>query len=228
MSASYLTKNTDRIEWFTDFLAEEEAKWTETPVEAGSGESEVTFPSAMGGVALMTTDNADNDSIQAQHAAGFMIGAVGPVVFDTRVKLTAGALSDFGVGLVETDTTVLAGFNNGILIYCVEATENLLVVKFADGGSAETFTTGIKLDDDTWHKLRLEIYPTTVANKAHFKLFLDDAGHGDKNSARFHEGTTTKLEQATLFRPTMALAAREAAAKTAYVDLMRVNAPRPD
>lgn len=227
--------NDNRINWFTDFLAEEAAQWTETPVEGGSLESELSFDATTGGVAVLTTDNADNDAINAQHAQGFILAqAAGAITIEARVKITAGTLSDFAFGFVETDTAVLhatggvPAFNNGILLYTLEGTSNRLVVRFSDGGSTDAFTTDIYLDDATWHRIRLVIYPDMDnANNARFEVYLDDNGLQDIKASHCYKGKTTRLEQGTLFRPTLALAAREAAVKTAYCDYLRISLPRP-
>lgn len=91
-------------------------EWTVTRVEGGTGESTITRVDGVGGLARITTDNVENDGINAQ-----LIGEAFELTADQYlyfgafgVTLSDATQSDFFLGLAITDTDILGGVTDRI------------------------------------------------------------------------------------------------------------------
>lgn len=116
--------------------------WTVTLVEAGAGESTITFLDEVGGTMRLTTDAAENDGINMQIAAEtFKLVAGKPCYFGIRLDVNDATQSDFLVGLCITDTDLLGGMTDGVYFRKVDATANVAAV--TEKNSTETVTAAV-------------------------------------------------------------------------------------
>lgn len=209
-----------------DFLDSIAANWTSTVTSAGSGDSAASYPAEANGVQLLTTDDADNDRVEAQHSARFYLGTANKVKFLARVRLTTIGQLDYGVGAIGTDTDWLgdaATFSEGFIFFVADGSSTLQV-KFSLGGSSETFDTGITLAAATWYDLCLEIQPSpNVTGQAVFHVFINQT---DMVRDPNYTDTTSKYSGAALVGFVHGLQAGEAVAKTARLDCIGIEVPR--
>lgn len=103
--------DSDFFRWFNDFLTYTAALWTITTVEAGAGAAtEALATDQVGGVLVVTNDDADNDAdfFQLLPAAGHFTFVSGKKMgWRARVKLSDATECDFIIGLYPTDTSPL-------------------------------------------------------------------------------------------------------------------------
>ena len=104
-----------------DFVATDAASdvipgWTATLVEAGAGESTVTVDKTSGGHLVLTTDANDNDGVNIQLDGQAFECTTGQAMtyFGIKFAVSDAEQTDFLVGLCGTDTTLLAGLEEGI------------------------------------------------------------------------------------------------------------------
>jgi hypothetical protein len=140
--------------FFEDFFNWHSTQWTSTETEGGAGDAAIavssTADSASNGVLSITTDNADNDSVELQ-----MLGeawdlesltAGKKIWFEARIKLSAATEVDALVGLCITDTDLIDGMSDGIYFHKDDgdtnwdfATEkNTTATEVAAAGTADT------------------------------------------------------------------------------------------
>ncbi len=97
--------------WVNDFLTYTAALWTITTTEAGAGAATEALATAeVGGVLVVTNDDADNDAdfFQLLPAAGHFTFVSGKKMgWRARVKLSDASECDFIIGLYPTDTSPL-------------------------------------------------------------------------------------------------------------------------
>lgn len=83
--------------------------WVTTVVEGGAGETTMVPAQTAGAVALITTDAAEYDGINAQvQGEAFKLTAGRPMYFGAKVTLSEATQIDFLVGLCELQTALLA------------------------------------------------------------------------------------------------------------------------
>lgn len=101
---------------FADFLLYDAAHWTITIVEAGYGSAAITLVNEAGGVIQIVNDDADNDSVQFQlKGEPFKLVTGKPLWFEVKFR-TADVLEvDLLFGICITDTTLIAGFSDGVI-----------------------------------------------------------------------------------------------------------------
>ena len=104
-----------------DFDKYTASDWVITTTEGGSGNASEALGDGDGGLLVVTNDDADDDSDEFQWAGGsggviesFKYEAAKGLYFKTRFKVNDATQSDFAVGLVITDTTVIDGTTDGI------------------------------------------------------------------------------------------------------------------
>ncbi|MBT4085509.1 MAG: hypothetical protein HOE83_17120 [Alphaproteobacteria bacterium] len=101
---------TNYLTFWDDFIDEPFAtEWTITAVSAGTGTSAISTPDTHGGMALITSADAENDGIWAQKIAETFLMASGKKTWiKTRLSISDATQSDWIVGLHSTSTTPLA------------------------------------------------------------------------------------------------------------------------
>ena len=119
-----LLKQPDPIKYHVyheDFDKYTASDWVITTTEGGSGNASEALGDGDGGLLVVTNDDADDDSDEFQWAGGsggviesFKYEAAKGLYFKTRFKVNDATQSDFAVGLVITDTTVIDGTTDGI------------------------------------------------------------------------------------------------------------------
>ena len=104
-----------------DFDKYTASDWVITTTEAGGGDATEALGDGDGGLLVVTNDAADNDSDEFQWAGGsggviesFKYEAAKGLYFKTRFKVNDATQSDFAVGLIITDTTIIDGVTDGI------------------------------------------------------------------------------------------------------------------
>lgn len=101
---------------FADFLMFVEAHWNVTKVELGYGSASLTLQDIVGGVLRITCDTSDNDSVQIQlKGEPFKLVSGKPCWFEARFKTAEATQIDLLFGLCITDTTLIAGFSDGVV-----------------------------------------------------------------------------------------------------------------
>ncbi len=181
--------------------------WISTETEGGAGDAAITIDDAAGGVLKIVNDGADNDSVELQyHAELFKMATGKPCWFETRVKISDATQSDFAVGLVATDTTVIDGTDDGVYFKKDDGDANIDFVTTKNGTGTATDTT-VDAADNTWVKLG---------------FFFDGAStvYGYVNGVLKVTHTTNICDDEEL-TVTLAVQNGEAAAKTFYVDYVK-------
>ena len=104
-----------------DFDKYTASDWVITTTEAGGGDATEALGDGDGGLLVVTNDAADNDSDEFQWAGGsggviesFKYEAAKGLYFKTRFKVSDATQSDFAIGLIITDTTIIDGVTDGI------------------------------------------------------------------------------------------------------------------
>lgn len=94
--------------YFNDFDTYVVGEWTITTTEAGAGDATEALTDGDGGLLLITNDAADNDLDFFQKVGeSFKWVAGKPMLFGARFKVSDATQSDFVIGLIITDTTLL-------------------------------------------------------------------------------------------------------------------------
>ena len=156
-----LLKQPDPIKYHVyheDFDKYTASDWVITTTEGGSGAATEALGDGDGGLLVVTNDDADDESDEFQWAGGsggviesFKYEAAKGLYFKTRFKVNDATQSDFAVGLVITDTTVIDGTTDGIFFRKADgATSIELVIEKA---STETTVSCGDAADDTFMTL---------------------------------------------------------------------------
>ena len=118
-----------------DFDKYTASDWVITTTEAGSGAATEALGDGDGGLLVVTNDDADDDSDEFQWAGGsggviesFKYEAAKGLYFKTRFKVNDATQSDFAVGLVITDTTVIDGTTDGIFFRKADGSTSMELV----------------------------------------------------------------------------------------------------
>jgi hypothetical protein len=156
-----LLKQPDPIKYHVyheDFDKYTASDWVITTTEGGSGNASEALGSGDGGLLVVTNDDADDDSDEFQWAGGsggviesFKYEAAKGLYFKTRFKVNDATQSDFAVGLVITDTTVIDGTTDGIFFRKADGATSIELVIEKD--STETTVSCGDAADDTFMTL---------------------------------------------------------------------------
>ena len=141
-----------------DFDKYTASDWVITTTEGGSGNASEALGDGDGGLLVVTNDDADDDSDEFQWAGGsggviesFKYEAAKGLYFKTRFKVNDATQSDFAVGLVITDTTVIDGATDGIFFRKADGSTSMELVIEKD--STETTVSCGTAADDTFMTL---------------------------------------------------------------------------
>jgi hypothetical protein len=114
-----------------DFDKYTASDWVITTTEGGSGNASEALGDGDGGLLVVTNDDADDDSDEFQWAGGsggviesFKYEAAKGLYFKTRFKVNDATQSDFAVGLVITDTTVIEKDSTETTVSCGTAADD--------------------------------------------------------------------------------------------------------
>jgi len=156
-----LLKQPDPIKYHVyheDFDKYTASDWVITTTEGGSGAATEALGDGDGGLLVVTNDDADDDSDEFQWAGGsggviesFKYEAAKGLYFKTRFKVNDATQSDFAVGLVITDTTVIDGTTDGIFFRKADGATSIELVIEKD--STETTVSCGDAADDTFMTL---------------------------------------------------------------------------
>jgi hypothetical protein len=129
-----LTQNAVRFDGpIADFMVWDTSHWTITIVEAGGGSASAALQNEKGGVLLVTNDNFDDDSYQAQFLGEmFKMEAQKEAYFECRFQVADITDTDLLFGLCITDTTLIAGMSDGIFWRKDDGDANLDLVTTKD------------------------------------------------------------------------------------------------
>lgn len=157
--------------WFDDFdrfdgAATGAHDWMVTTVQAGTGAGSLVVSDALGGVLLITTDDADNDGSMVQWAGMNTISTIAEVAetfvftpgkrtwFAARFQLSEVTQSDFIVGLALADATPLDVTDGVFFLKADDAATLALVSKIVTPATAST--TVATLVAATWYEFAFE------------------------------------------------------------------------
>jgi hypothetical protein len=180
--------------------------WTVTRVEAGAGESTIARTDGVGGVALITTDAAENDGINMQAIGEAFKLASGNVVYcGFRIKASATTQNDFFVGLAITDTDILGGVTDRIGFEKLDGVTDVKAMLEKD--STETLTASLATLDTSYHTYEFYFDGTNV------EFFIDGVSKATP--------AVTNLPNDEELRVSIHALAGEAVAKTFDVDFAK-------
>lgn len=134
-------------------------EWLVTVIDSGTANAEtiVAADSALGGWVTFTNNAADNDALEMQkNGEAFLITPNKDIIFMIRVRVADISETDWEFGLCNTDTTILAGHNDGIYFRCPDSTGDIDCVTEDD--TNETVTdSGEDLVDAEFRVLGFEL-----------------------------------------------------------------------
>ena len=196
----------DLVTFFDDFISFAAADWTITTTEGGSGSASEALGTEVGGVLVVTNDDADDDRDFFQKPGeAFLFASGKPLKFSFRGKLSDVTQSDFIAGLQITDTTPLA-VTDGIFFRKNDADTGLDFVVCKD--STETVVEDVAaLVNDTY--VKLEFYYDGTPNGT-IDIFV--------NGARVGSAVSTNAPDDEVLTPSFGVQNGEAAAKVLTVD----------
>lgn len=114
-------------------------RWTVTKTQAGAGSSTFALTPGQGGLALITTDNADQDGVNAQFGQGlYMPTNTAYLYFGVRFKVDEDTQNRWFVGLSDLETDILGRITS----ITSSSVANPTVITT---GSAHGLTTGDKV-----------------------------------------------------------------------------------
>lgn len=183
--------------------------WTVTRTEAGAGgESTITREDIVGGVLRLTTDNADNDGINAQLLGeSFKLVAGNVLYFGIRMKANEATQNDFFVGLAITDVDILGGVTDRIGF---EKLDGATAVKaMLEKDSTETLTASLLTLNTSYHT-----YEFYLNEDGNVEFFVDGVSAATP--------AVTNLPNDEELRLTLQYLTGEAAAKQLDIDWVRV------
>jgi len=156
-----LLKQPDPIKYHVyheDFDKYTASDWVITTTEGGSGAATEALGDGDGGLLVVTNDDADDDSDEFQWAGGsggviesFKYEAAKGLYFKTRFKVSDATQSDFAIGLIITDTTIIDGVTDGIFFEKDDASTSINLIIKKD--STETTVSCGDAADDTFMTL---------------------------------------------------------------------------
>ena len=146
--------------------------WTITRVEAGTSESTFGPADGQGGLGVITTDDSENDGINAQRRGeAFKLTSAARVYFGIRFKVSEATQSDYFVGLAITDTDILGGVTDRVGFEKLDGSTSVTALLEKD--STETQVTAVMTQDaDTYHTL--EFFWDGAANRVYFYVDVEE------------------------------------------------------
>lgn len=184
-------------------------EYTVTYIDVGAGTSLINQAITAGNRALVTTAQNENDSCEMQLVGTpFQIASGKPFYFGIKCSISDATQSDFLVGLASKDTNLIAAHavaiaDDGVYFYKLDAGTSI-VAAAEKAGVVSTAAVGTAMDTSK------HIYEITF----------------DGTSLSFYFDATlvsvmTSGWPTVVLSPSFALAAGEAAAKTASIEWMR-------
>lgn len=196
-----------------DFLAWITGNWNITIVEAGYGSASAALQNIVGGVLLVTNAAGDNDAYQAQwKGEPFKLQTGKFCYFEAKFKTSEITQIDLLFGLCITDTTLIAGFSDGV-VWAKDDGDAYLDCKTIKGSSATEEAAIASLVADTWTKVGFYFdgYSTITP-------YLNGVAYTSKN-------LITNIPDDEEITPSFAVMNGEAVAKSLYIDyVMAVQA----
>lgn len=130
-----------------------DVEWTNTRVEAGSGESTFSAVNAAGGadgVCEIATDNASADGVNAQlRGESFKLASTNVVYFGMRMKVDEASKDDLFIGLATTDTDIIGGIADAAGFTKLNTTTATRA--FVEKSSAQTISGTLATIDTNYH-----------------------------------------------------------------------------
>ena len=129
--------------------------WLVTVTDGGSDNAEVivTSDAEPGGVVTITTNDADDDSMELQmNGEAFAVNARNDMWFSIRMKLSDADTCDWFVGLATTDTAVIDGTNDSIGFRNASNSADIRYIQ-EDDTNETTADTTYDFADDTFRTL---------------------------------------------------------------------------
>ena len=189
-------------------------QWLVTLVDGGSDNGEVIAcaDDAAGGYLTMTTNDADDDSIEMQmNGEAWKLATGKTLVFEVRMKGADVSEFDWFVGLAITDTTVMTAVTDRIGFECPDSTGDIDAISEKDG-SQTTTDSAQDLADDTFVTLRFEAEGT---GKVRYYV--------DGSLVATH---TTNIPEDEALTPTICIRNASGAARTMTLDYILVARDR--
>lgn len=192
----------------TDFTTG--CEYTNTVIDVGAGTSLASQAITAGNRCLLTTAQAENDSVELQVVGTpFQLASGHPLYFGAKVSISDATQSDFVVGLCSTDTNIIATHaialaDDGAYFYKLDAGTVIYAAAEKSGTVAAT-ACGTAMDTS---KHIYEIYYDGVGAVS----FYFDGGLVVQATSGYPTAVIT---------PSIGLAAGAAAAKTGLVEWMR-------
>ena len=185
----------------------------------GSGAATEALGDGDGGLLVVTNDDADDDSDEFQWAGGsggviesFKYEAAKGLYFKTRFKVSDATQSDFAVGLVITDTTIIDGVTDGIFFRKADGSTSMELVIEKD--STETTVSCGTAADDTFMTLAFYYDPK------------DRKFHAYKDNVEVGTGVNTNAPDDEELAVSFALQNGEAVAKVMTLDYISAGKER--
>jgi len=193
--------------------------WVITTTEGGSGDATEALGDGDGGLLVVTNDDADNDSDEFQWAGGsggviesFKYEATKGLYFKTRFKVNDATETDFAIGLIITDTTIIDGVTDGIYFRKADGATSIELVIEKD--STETTVSCGDAADDTFMTLGYYYDPK------------DRKFHVYKDNVKVGTGLTTNVPDDEELAVSFAIQNGAAAAKVMTLDYISAGKER--
>ena len=193
--------------------------WVITTTEAGGGDATEALADGDGGLLVITNDAADNDSDELQWAGGsggviesFKFEAAKGLYFKTRFKVSDATQSDFAIGLIITDTTIIDGVTDGIFFEKDDGSTSVNLIIKKD--STETSVSCGTAADDTFMTLAFYYDPK------------DRKFHVYKDNVEVGSGVNTNAPDDEELAVSFALQNGEAVAKVMTLDYISAGKER--
>jgi hypothetical protein len=187
------------------------------------------------GILTMTTGATENDSNEMQlNGESFKLATGKRLIFEVRAKFEDVSLSNWFIGLAETEVNVIDGVTDYIGFYSnIDANAQYGVAKngsaAVQGSKTAASTTqdgetngdtGVALVDDTFNVFRFE------CNGLKAKFFVDGAYIATLNAIEDSSGNSQDFPDDISVTPTLAIQNDSAAAEKMEVDYILVAADR--
>jgi len=207
----------DVVSYITDFVGvpvdpstgELDTLYTITRVQTGSGSSVFVPIDGVGGIVRITTDDAENDGINAQlRGESFKLAAGNSLSYIVRAKIDDATQTDFFLGLAITDTDILGGVTDSIGFTKVDGSTalNAIVNKNSTATSVSVATA-----DTSYHIYEFHF----VGSESRVYFYIDGS-----EVARLTSNANVPDDEE--LRPSIHFLTGEAVAKNMDLDYLRV------
>ena len=165
--------------------------WTSTVVEVGAGTTEFDVSDAAGILGRITTAANEDDGGQYQLlGSNFEFTSGQTLVYaGIELDLSDATQSDLLFGFAVTDTSVIAGVDDGVYIECLDGGATISTVTEKSGTETQTDSVGTMVND-TFHTLEMYFDGSSVY------FFFDGA-----QTSTIH---TANIPDDVVLRPTLA------------------------